>query len=305
MSRKRFSQFSPEFQLLADTLPMLVSVTRNPDEETEEQFVKTHDRFLELDELTKEKLADVKTAEKIQNIGKMNNLDLIQTSDIARAVRKYYFGELKKENFALEISKTSGISMDQASAITNAVMSQIVGDNSFEERLDKIALTPALKKYDKLGEQLLSGNPIKLKIFEAPVRPSIKNWIADYYEKLDATKHDSIERGNYLFHSENAMRLTSGERQRVGTVLRALDEDGLLSVDPQRQEVVFGAGVLLANSTPAQRSVQPGSAREVTGGMSFTSPHKFTSETGRPNPFAAMPRQNQRPSNNIVDLKND
>ena len=292
---------------------MLVSVTRNPDEETEEQFVTTHDRFLELDEVTKDKLADVKTAEKIQNIGKINNLDLIQTSDIARAIRKYYFGELKKENIAFDISKSSGVSMEQATAIASAVVSQIIGDTSFEDRLEKITLQAALKKYEKLGEQHLSGNPIKLKIFESPVRPSIKNWISDYYENVDARKHDSIERGNYLFHSENARRLTTGERQKVGTVLKALDEDGIVMVDPQRQEVVFGAGespvqtALASNSGGNYQAPRMENRAMPLAGknesMSFSSPHKFPSESNRPNPFTAAPRQNQRASNNVVDLR--
>jgi len=276
MVYSRFN-FSEDFTLLEYTLPMLVSVTRNPKEETKEQYIINHDRFLELDEMTKDKLADVKTAEKIQNIGKINNLDLIQTSDIARAIRKYYFGELKKENIAFEISKASGVSMEQATAIMNAVVSQIIGDTSFEDRLEKMTLTLALKKYEKLGEQYLSGNPIKLKIFESPVRPSIKNWISDYYENVDARKHDSIERGNYLFHSENARRLTTGERQKVGTMLRALDEDSLVAVDPNRQELIFDS-------------------------QEFSSTHKFPSEMNRVVPVSPKPSQ-ARVGGNIVNLR--
>jgi hypothetical protein len=168
--------------------------------------------------------------------------------------------------------------------------------------LVQMKLQEALKKYDRLGEQLLSGNPIKLKIFEAPVRPSIKNWIADYYEKVDARKHDSIERGNYLFHSDNARRLTTGERQRVGTMLRALDEDGMLAIDTQKQELVFQSEVFSQNTESRTPQISSISGANSRPGMSFSSPHKFPSESNRTAPV--LPKPNQlRASGNIVDLR--
>lgn len=184
-----------------------------------------------------------------------------------------------------------------------------------EERtaaLVRMTLPEALKKYEKLGEQLLSGNPIKLKIFDAPVRPSVKNWISDYYEKVDARKHDSIERGNYLFHSENARRLTTGERNRVGTMLRALDEDSAVAIDQQRQEIVFEGGAFSQDARNLYAG-QAGKMRETNklqnsnnignrGGMSFSSGHKFPFEQQRSN--SVQPVSRPRPSNNIVDLKN-
>jgi hypothetical protein len=177
----------------------------------------------------------------------------------------------------------------------------------------KMTLQEALKKYEKLGEQHLSGNPIKLKIFEAPVRPSIKNWIADYYEKVDARHHDSIERGNYLFHSENARKLTTGERQKVGTMLRALDENAAVTIDPQRQEIVFGgledATEESENGRRTEVVARPNSGmadftRKENVGATFSSPHQFPFERNETRP-ASMTRLSQRPSNNVVDLRND
>lgn len=97
----------------------------------------------------------------------------------------------------------------------------------------------AIKSYPDLGEKILTSSPIKLKIFPQPVRPSIKNWIEDYRSTMGAERHGMMERGNYLFHTENTKRLTSGERKKLAEVLRSLDEDVTLKIDPDRQEIVF------------------------------------------------------------------
>lgn len=177
----------------------------------------------------------------------------------------------------------------------------------------QMTLQEALKKFEKLGEQHLSANPIKLKIFDAPVRPSIKNWISDYYEKVDARKHDSIERGNYLFHTENARRLTTGERQKVGTMLRALDEESLVAVDPGRQEIIFEnngdgrndmgiKGEIGTKREEGVKRVEMG-VRGESGGMSFSSGQRFPFEQKSSGPVSPAIRQNPRPSSNVVDLR--
>jgi hypothetical protein len=56
---------------------------------------------------------------------------------------------------------------------------------------------------------------------------------------MGAQKHGMMERGNYLFHSENTRKLNSGDRKKLAEVLRSLDEDVVLKVNPERQEVVF------------------------------------------------------------------
>ena len=117
----------------------------------------------------------------------------------------------------------------------------IAGEQKNEARNANFSLLQALQQYPRFGEQLITSLPIKLKIFPSPVRPSIKNWIEDYRTVMGAQKHGMMERGNYLFHSENTKMLTSGDRKKLAEVLRSLDEDVSLKIDPDRQEVVFEA----------------------------------------------------------------
>lgn len=106
-------------------------------------------------------------------------------------------------------------------------------------KLLNLSVVKSINTYPKIGEQAITFNPIKLKIFPQPVRPSIKNWIEDYHSAMGVEKHEMMERGNYIYHSENAKRLTSGERKKLAEILRSLDEGVALSIDPDRQEVVF------------------------------------------------------------------
>ncbi len=105
--------------------------------------------------------------------------------------------------------------------------------------IEKLSINAALQKYPDLGEQLITANPIKLKIFPEPLRPSVKNWISDYRAMLGAGSHGTMERGNFLYHGENAKKLTAGERQKLAIILKSLDENEPISVDAGKQEIIF------------------------------------------------------------------
>lgn len=103
----------------------------------------------------------------------------------------------------------------------------------------QMSLAQALQDYPKLGEQNITNNPLKLRYFPTSVRPSIKNWMTDFHDNMGAGKHSAIDRGNYLFHSENGKKLTPIERQKLSAILKSLDEKSLLNIDPEDQTIVF------------------------------------------------------------------
>jgi hypothetical protein len=225
------------------TIPWCVSVPKDPDEETVEQGSAMQEKFLKLPEAVKDKLVSHKTGEKIQKIGRNFGFNLFQMSDIARAVRSYYFGELKLEDFSDLFSTELEIDLGKAQEITRMVGEQIINDKSFETayqvKVKEIPIATALKQYSKLGEQLITTNRIKIRVFPEPVRPSIKNWIDDYYENIGAGEHGSIERGNFLFHGENTKVLSFEDRQKLGMVLKSLDENSPLKINTESEEIIF------------------------------------------------------------------
>jgi hypothetical protein len=108
-------------------------------------------------------------------------------------------------------------------------------------KVETISIIDALEKYPKIELQNLSLSPIKLQNYPEPARPSVRNWIKSFQESMGAMKHSPIDRGNFLFHSENAKNLTATERQKVALILKSLDEQTLLTIDPGLQVVVFAA----------------------------------------------------------------
>lgn len=289
MRQRKFGSYTKEFQLLVDALPMLVSVTKNPINETDEQFISTHDRFITLDEVSKDKMAAPETAIAIQNIGKIYNLSLVQVSDIARAIRSHYFGELKLEDMPAILAREIPIDLEKAKQITQVVVKNIIQSSIGAQAVnyENLPLSQALQKYPALGEKLISGNPIKIKFLPAPVRPSIKNWITDYHQILGAGRHEMMDRGNYLYHSENARRLTPGERQKLAAALKALDENEAVTVDTVRQEIIFSQQVA---SSAGQEEEQPekqdekeepqvtSHKPETPGNFRFSSPQRLPAE---------------------------
>lgn len=238
-----FQQLTKDSQILITTFPFWVPATKNPDGESIEQIKKNHGSFLKLPESIKNKLSSEETSEKIQEIGKRYNLELLQLADIARAIRSYYFGEIQLEDFPAILSREMRIDLPRAREISQIVIQRIIQDNSYEEsyqaQLTKFPFSDALKKYPKLGEQLITGNHIKIKSFPDPVRPSIKNWISDYTSHLGYADHSSMDRGQYLFREENTRNLSANDRQKLAFILKAFDENSTVTVNINTKQIVF------------------------------------------------------------------
>lgn len=236
-----FSDLSENDKMVLCSIPQHVSVTKNPDEETLDQIANTQDKFINLPLNAKRKLASSETGILVQKIGESFNLQLLQLSDISRVIRSYYFGEIKLEDFPNVLAREIPTNIDVAREISRQIIERIIKNESLgsDENLVDVSLGQAFQQYPNIGEQLITSSPIKLKLFPQPVRPSIKNWIEDYRQTMGVQKQGMMERGNYLFHSENGKKLTSGERKKIAEILRSLDEGVTLKIDPERQEVVF------------------------------------------------------------------
>ena len=116
------------------------------------------------------------------------------------------------------------------------------GDQTATSRISlakKIGLKSALQQHPEIGEQVISSSPLRIKSFDRPVRPSIRNWLYDYTSQLGQGPHDSMQRSNYLFRSGNTKNLSSTEREKLGIILKSFDENTPLSVDTENNEVVF------------------------------------------------------------------
>ena len=115
-----------------------------------------------------------------------------------------------------------------------------------------LPLLQALPKYENLGNQLITGGRIKVKSQAEPVRPSLFYWLKYYRDELGIGQHSSVERGDFLFRSENGKKLSGEERERISLILKSVEENLPLSIDPKNQEIIFPASNAFS-LTPAGR----------------------------------------------------
>lgn len=106
----------------------------------------------------------------------------------------------------------------------------------------KLPLQRAMTEYPMLGQQTISSEMVKLRSQIAPVRGTLYNWIKAYRDELGVRKHDTIERTNFLFTSENGKKLTSEEKDRMHHVIEALEDGVAVEVDAKRQAIVWPGG---------------------------------------------------------------
>jgi len=304
-------------KLILSTFPSLVS----DNNETEGQFNERWDKFDALDDALKNKLSSKDTSENIQQLGTLFGIQLSQLAIISRAIRNYYFGKLKIEEISIYLAKEIPTDLSKAQEIAKLINEKIISNDSQEkshqENLEHITLTDAIKAYTEIGEQLITSNRISLKMFPEPARPSIKNWLADYTFTLGHNTHTSIERGNYIFQGSNGKNLNSQDRERLGYVLRAYDENSPVTVDKVAKQIVFpensnnskaqpfeiaqtpsrlsletsNASELSSNNSQSQlRSSTPDiSTNQPTSKISYSSPQRMPYERTKTQPYRITP----------------
>ncbi|PIU09184.1 MAG: hypothetical protein COZ85_03340 [Candidatus Moranbacteria bacterium CG_4_8_14_3_um_filter_34_16] len=243
MLKTPFSKMSQWIKIERCTIPHSVFVTKNPDEETFEQLVELQNRFLQLPMEIRMKLNSYRTGEKIQRIGRMYNLNLLQMADIARVIRSFYFKEISLNAIAKILEKEMKVKFDVAQKISDFIVKEIIQDDSFKKeyqlKFAKLSLFDAIKEYPEINEQLVTEDMIKIKKYPEPARPSVKNWIFDYTSNLGYESHKATVRGEYLFRNENAKKLNFFDRQKLAFLLNAFDEKGLVMVDKEEKKIVF------------------------------------------------------------------
>lgn len=120
-------------------------------------------------------------------------------------------------------------------------ISQVIPNRSVPTPQGSVSLPllQALSKYENLGNQLITRERIKVKSQVEPVRPSLFYWLKCYRDELGIGQHNSVERGNFLFRSENGRKLSAEERERIDLILKSVEENLPLSIDAEHQEIVF------------------------------------------------------------------
>lgn len=190
-------------------------------------------------------------------------------------IRMVFFSELSPEQAEAKIGSmlvTGGGDPTQAKAIVDFIKSDILtikprpkapepSDEPAAPVTDSLPLLQAITKYEKLSQQIITNERIRVKSQQEPVRPSLVNWIKCYRDELGVGFHDSVQRGDFLFRSENCKRLTPPERERVNLILKSIEESYPLPIDTAKAEIIFPEYASLRPQAAPERTVsQPAPA---------------------------------------------
>jgi len=245
MDNQALQKTISELQEKAYTTPLSVSKTKDYANQSSRDIYAIQEKFLTLPENIKDKLVSHETSNKIQEIGKKYNLQLLQLADISRAIRSYYFGEIHLEDFPSILYKEMGVDLNTAKEISQIVIQKIINDDSqeraYQAQLAKISIPEALAKYPTVADQFVTSELISIRENQESVRPSLKNWLADYTYRVGYDAHSSIVRGNYVFQNENTRTLSNDDRQKLTYILKAYDEKTPVTVDTARKQIIFPA----------------------------------------------------------------
>lgn len=167
-----------------------------------------------------------------------------------------------------------------------------------EASLVNLPLSEALRIYPEIGEQLVTSNKINLRNFPYPVRPSIKNWIADYTFVLGYEKHESMARSQYLFQGPNTKNLSAPEKNKLAYLLKSFDENSSITLNKNTKQVIFPTIASVSSNLPKGLSDQfrPASApkeeQKNINAMQFSYRQKLPYEKtiAPPAPIKSLPQ---------------
>ncbi len=114
-----------------------------------------------------------------------------------------------------------------------------------EERVKDIIVNSPIedlvKNYPVVeNQQIGAQESILVQGMDVPMKPVIKYWIKDYFEKMGYHTHSNLDRVQYVYHDKNTRNMNEEERRQLGLVLKSLDEGMELPYSTKKQKIDFG-----------------------------------------------------------------
>ena len=213
--------------------------------DTPEEVMQRWDFFNALSEEEKDRMLAQSVPSVLKDIAERCSLSDEDAACLTRLVRDLFFKVVSEDKIEIELQNRIPKLVDaQLRDVAKLIMRNILTTDVEQIRKAannavNLSVASALVQFPNVAEQVISSMPLKLRISPNPVKPSVKNWIADYREQMGMGKHGTFDRGNFLFHGENSKRLTSVERQKLSAILKSLDDETPLSINPDKQEIIF------------------------------------------------------------------
>ena len=212
----------------------------------DEEFLDLWDVFRTLPQDIRDVLISQDISEKIQEFQKKYQLSDDSIASISSVVREMFFNRVQADSLDLYLRKNN-ISNENTQVVIDFILKEILPLRVTKENLEEmpakqtatLILLGALAQYPRINDQALTSNRLQVRNEKEQVRGSVRNWLRAYRDVVGARNHTAIERGQFLFHSENTKKLASAERDRLALVLKSLDDNEILTIDVEKQEIVF------------------------------------------------------------------
>ncbi|MEP7162448.1 MAG: hypothetical protein ABI747_01650 [Candidatus Moraniibacteriota bacterium] len=239
--------------------PMLVSNagTAEPLSRAEDALI--WKKYLTLPQQKRNILTADELPVKLQELQQKFSLNEEIIGKVSLGVRMLFFGEIDlhgceaKVGSILELNgggdpnRAREIAQFIDREILHLVPAPVIEEKDEEENpqgapaLVRLPLLQAMGKYPRLGDQNVTTDRIKLRGALEPARGSLSSWIKYYRDELGIGFHDQVQRGRFLFQSENGKHLSGEERDRLNLILKSIEEDFPLEIDTVHQMIIFPA----------------------------------------------------------------
>ena len=217
--------------------------------------------FQQLSSQAQEILTSQEMPEVLFRIQQDFELDDSAVMQLSRLIRWLFFERLIWEDFSLRIeslllaahgdaSRTKEllgrIGTDVLDMKPTPYQEEISEENdtdtqmpSISDQIKEMPLLKALSDYPDLHNQRVTDGKIQIKSERDPVPATIRNWLRAYRDELGVGRHNTVDRGRFLFQTENTKNLTQSERERISLLVKSLDDDDPIRFHLTQKKILF------------------------------------------------------------------
>ena len=254
-------------------------------------------------------------ANALQRLQQKLHITDVQTSQIAAVLKLFYLKKIPLENIELLLKTDVGLPQDTVSAAMNFIQTEVLPLKAPETipTEDAVASVPqfqgvalplldALAQYSRINDQLITSERIRIRSEKDLVRGSVRNWLRAYRDVVGARKHTAVERGQFLFQADNTKKLSSQDREKLAVILKSLDENEVLQINPDKQEILFSHSATSAETPLSQRPIVDQSPITTPPAFAYTAPKAAPSNPFGNTQSASFVSRNQSPA--TTQIKN-
>lgn len=270
MNVSQQSGISKEQLLRHQACPMTASVNWDPRKDMMSDVAQWYAYFNKLPLAIRWGLVDKEIVDQVLSLAKNHGIyDEFKIGEVSRIVRENFFkpttSQQLTERVREKLEKTGQEAISLAEAVAGVIGEvERVGKERVMEVTESIPIIPALKKFPQLRNQTITKNNIKLFDTKEFVTPSVGNWIDDYIQRKGAQAHNNIQRSDYIFNSENGLKLDGEDQKKLGVLLESYDNDSALHVNSESQEIMFSGGFEPEKKVERKEIVEPEAKQEQT-----------------------------------------